>query len=102
MNSQPASVRMLPSRNPQVIFKPLPDSAVLLHTRSEVYFGLNAVGAQVWDLLPPNHSTFDELCSALAQKYPEVGAGDLRQDVEELLENLQQHGLVVAAEGEAG
>lgn len=93
---------MLPSPNPQVIFKPLPDSAVLLHTRSEVYFGLNEVGARIWALLPPNRSTFEELCSVLADEYPGVGASDLRRDVEELLSDLQQHGLVVAAEGEAG
>ena len=55
---------MLPSPAPGVLFQALPDGAVLLDTRSEVYFGLNAVGARVWQLLPGSRS-LDELSAAV-------------------------------------
>ena len=34
------------------------DGAVLLHAGQEVYYGLNAVGARIWQLLPPSDSGF--------------------------------------------
>ena len=63
---------MLPVPNPKVLFKSMSDGAVLFSTDNEVYFGLNSVGARVWELLPPVCATFDEICTRLASEYPEV------------------------------
>ena len=52
---------MLPSANPAVIFQKLDDGAVLFTPETELYFGLNSVGALVWDLLPPRTETLDLL-----------------------------------------
>jgi len=61
---------MLPVANPKVIYKALLDGeAVLFSTEEEVYFGLNEVGARVWELLPPATNSLDELCAALAVQY---------------------------------
>jgi hypothetical protein len=73
------------------------DGGVLLDTAAEVYFGLNAVGMRVWQLLPPSCQTLDELCATLAQTYPEVAPEELRRDVTELLAQLEQQGLLVSA-----
>ena len=86
---------MLPRANPRVLFQRLPDGAVLLDTASEVYFGLNPVGARVWELLPPASRTLDDLCAALADEYPDAPAAVLRDDVAELLSQLAEHGLVL-------
>lgn len=91
---------MLPVVNPNVIFRSLPDGAVLFSTRDEVYFGLNPVAARVWELLPPTSGSMDELCATLAREYPDVAAAELRQDVEELLRDLAQFGLVTTAGAE--
>lgn len=85
---------MLPVANPKVIFKALSDGAVLFSTEDEVYFGLNEVGALVWQLLPPKLSTMDELCTSIAERYPEVDPGMIRQDVTELISELTAHRLV--------
>jgi hypothetical protein len=85
---------MLPVVNPKVIFKALSDGAVLFSTEDEVYFGLNEVGALVWQLLPPKLSTLEELCTAVAERYPDVEAGVIRQDVTELISELASHRLV--------
>jgi hypothetical protein len=86
---------MLPVANPKVIYRALSDGAVLFSTEDEVYFGLNAVGARVWELLPPVSSTLDELCAALAAQYPDVDPNVIRSDVVELIEELRSHRLVV-------
>lgn len=86
---------MLPVPNPAVIYKALPDSGVLLSTESEVYFGLNSVGARVWELLPPVHQTLETLCAELSGQYPEVPAETIRADVVELLGDLEAQGLVL-------
>ena len=86
---------MLPVANPKVIFKSMPDGAVLFSTADEVYFGLNEVGARVWELLPPATRTLDELCEAMHRQYPAVPIGTIRADVVELLDELSAQGLVL-------
>lgn len=93
---------MLPVPNPKVLFKSMSDGAVLFSTDNEVYFGLNSVGARVWELLPPVCATFDELCTRLAAEYPEVARNIIETDVKELLSDLSSHNLVaVRAEGQS-
>ena len=84
---------MLPSPGPGVLFQALPDGAVLLDTRSEVYFGLNAVGARVWQLLPAAR-TLDELCVAVAAEYPDADPQRVRADVTNLVAALVREGLL--------
>lgn len=87
---------MLPLPHPSVVFQPVSDGGVLLNTKEEVYFGLNAVALRIWQLLPPSCRTLDELCTALARGYPDVPVDQLRQDVIELLDALRHQGLVVS------
>jgi len=90
-------IEVLPTRNPKVIFKVLATGAVLYSTEEEVYFGLNAVGVRVWELLPPTHSTLDEVCRVIAAEYPDVGEDVIRADVSELIDELLKLGLVQPA-----
>jgi hypothetical protein len=86
---------MLPAANPTVIFKELADGAVLFAPSVEIYFGLNEVGARVWQLLPPGCESLDELCAKLGSHYPDVSAATIRSDVMELLDQLVEQGLAV-------
>ena len=90
------SKQTLPVVNPAVIYRSLTDGAVLFSTEDEVYFGLNAVGARVWEMLSADQHDFDGMCRTLATEYPEVSQETLRQDVEELLEDLRANRLVSA------
>ena len=83
----------LPEKSPHVICQPLPEGAVLFSTTDEVYFGLNSVGAKVWELLPPANRTLDELCRELERDYPHIAPDQIRADVEELIATLTEHGL---------
>jgi hypothetical protein len=77
------------------VFCAVEEGAVLLSTEDETYYGLNAVGARVWSLLPPAHLTLESLCAALAADYPEADPDELASDVMALLDDLLESRLVV-------
>ena len=83
----------LPVPSPSVVFKQFEDGGVLLSTRDEVYFGVNAVGARIWSLLPPAAGTFEEMCAILAREYTDVSVERLRRDVRSFLDHLIASGL---------
>lgn len=79
---------------------PVADGAVLLHTGQEIYFGLNTVGARIWDLLRPDVTDIGSVCATLGEMYPEVDAAELHNDVAELLAALESNGLVLPPAGQ--
>jgi hypothetical protein len=79
---------------PSVIFQRLDDGAVLFAPDTEIYFGLNDVGAKIWELLPPRSSSLSDLCDQIAEAYPDVDHPMIEQDVTELLSQLLAEGLV--------
>lgn len=88
-------VQVLPSPHPAVVFQQITEGAVLLHMEDEIYFGLNAVGVRVWQMLPPECAELDELCLRLSAAYTDADPAVIRADVVELLENLRAQRLVV-------
>jgi hypothetical protein len=77
---------------PDVMFRTISDESVLLHLKSEVYLGLDAVGTRMWILLTEAPSIQDAY-DVLKKEY-EVEAEDLRQDLEEFLAKLQENELI--------
>lgn len=89
---------MLPRPHPSVVIQDVADGAVLLHMETEIYFGLNTVGARIWRLLPPECEQLDALCERLAETYPGADPDTLRRDVADLLNELQANDLVLEGE----
>lgn len=89
---------LLPVPNPAVLCRPVPDGAVLLSTADRVYFGLNAVGARIWSLLPPATKTVSQLHRVLLAENPGVDPESSRADVLGLLAALELNGLVQRGE----
>jgi hypothetical protein len=85
---------MLPLPLPSVIFQRLDDGAVLFAPDTEIYFGLNDVGAKIWELLPPKSDSLTDLCARIAEAYPDADHLMIEQDVTELLSQLLAEGLV--------
>lgn len=71
------------------------DETILLHFERSEYFGLNAVGQSVWRLLTTPRSQ-DEVVQKLLEEY-DVEEVTLRSDIEKLLIDLQQNGIIKAA-----
>ena len=84
--------------NPSVIYRDLAGEVVLLNLQSGVYYGLDAVGARVWQLLMESRG-IDDLCATLLDEY-DVDAETLRADVERLVGELTEKGLVIGASGD--
>ncbi len=70
----------------------LGEEVVILHLQSGVYYGLDEVGASVWNLL---HEPVQvaAICDAIMREY-EVSAEQCERDVVELLQDLANMGLV--------
>jgi hypothetical protein len=75
-----------------VVFQQLDDEAVLLNLASGAYFGLNAVGTRMWQLIG-EHRSLGTVLDTLAREY-EVDRGVLERDLLELVERLRTKGLV--------
>jgi hypothetical protein len=88
---------ILPRPHPAVMFREVSDGAVLLQMEEEIYFGLNPVGARVWQLLPPTCTSIEDLCDRLHGYYPDVPAEQILADVTELLGELRKNKLLVDA-----
>jgi Coenzyme PQQ synthesis protein D (PqqD) len=86
---------VLPRPADSTIFKALPEGGVLFSTSSEVYFGVNMVGARIWELLPPATTTFGELCGTLFAEYSDVSTDTIRGDAHRFLDQLLKNGLVI-------
>ena len=90
---------MLPLPLPSVVFQRVDDGAVLFSPDTELYFGLNEVGARVWELLPPTCTQVDDVVARLAAVYPDAAVETIRADVVALLGQLQLEGLVTTPTG---
>ncbi len=92
---------LLPTPSSTAVCKELEDGAVLFCTRTEVYFGLNAVGRLIWDSLPPVTRTVEELGQQLVDRFPGIPLQTLMEDVDAFLAALTEAGLVTPSSPES-
>ena len=84
----------LPRPRPTVVYRDLPEGAILFCTRTEVYYSLNPIGARIWRLLPPVCASEDDIVARLSEEYPDVNLGKIASDVRRLIEEFVGNGLV--------
>lgn len=75
-----------------VLFRDLDGEAVLLETGSGRYYGLDAVGTRMWNLLR-EHGETEAVCRDLLLEY-DVLEDRLREDLEKLVQDLSSRGLL--------
>lgn len=80
-----------------VLFRELDGESVLLNLKSESYLGLDDVGTRMWTVLTTQPS-IQAAYEALLSEY-EVAPDVLRNDVETLLGQMIEHGLVELTDG---
>ncbi len=85
---------MLPRPKSSVVYRAMPDGGVLFSPADETYFGLNQTGACVWENLAPVRSTIDEVCAEVTKRFPDAPPELVREDVGNLLKELEEGGLV--------
>jgi len=84
----------LPRPLSTVIFREVPEGAILFSTQKEVYFSLNQLGVKIWRLLPPVCTTEDEIVAHVSREYPDVTLGTIAFDLRRLLDELARNELV--------
>ncbi|BAZ34096.1 hypothetical protein NIES4074_66100 [Cylindrospermum sp. NIES-4074] len=70
----------------------LDGETVILDTKAGVYYGLNSVGASIWNLIQ-QPKTFAEIQSTILAKY-EVESDQCENDILTLLQELAKEGLI--------
>lgn len=75
-----------------VLFRELDGESVLLNLNTESYLGLNEVGTRMWSVLT-TQPTVQAAYEALIEEY-DVAPETLRDDLEALLGQMLEHGLV--------
>lgn len=71
---------------PQVMARQVGEETVILDLASGTYFGLDPVGARIWQLLAEGR-TLAEVCEAMLAEY-EVSREEIERDVLRLAEEL--------------
>jgi hypothetical protein len=78
-----------------VMSRNLGEDCVMLDLASGTYFGLDEVGARVWQLLAEGKSV-SETCEVLAREY-DASREQIDADVRLLVDELAANGLVIPA-----
>lgn len=84
------------SLSPQVISQEVAGETVILDLESENYFGLDAVGTRIWQLIQ-EHGDLRQIYNTLLDEY-EVGEAQLLSDLEILLTDASGRGLITLQE----
>ena len=82
---------------PDVLINVVDGEAVLLDLKSESYFGLDEVGMRMWQVLTESASVKAAYETLLAEY--DVEPEKLQHDLEELIQQLVEHGLVATTDG---
>jgi coenzyme PQQ synthesis protein D (PqqD) len=88
------------SVSPEVLLQEIDGEAVLLDLKSECYFGLNLVGTRIWRLLERG-GDLRAVHAALLDEF-EVESDRLKHDIEDLVSQLADAGLVTVTTARAG
>ena len=79
----------------EVLFQPLGEEAVLLNLQNNRYYGLNEVGARMWQLLQ-EHGELYAVVAQMVAEY-EVEEAVLRQDLQTLIAQLVEQEMLTTA-----
>lgn len=82
----------------EVLTRQVRDETVLLNVESEEYFGLDAVGTRMWEVISETGDP-ETVIARLLPEY-EVEEEQLRKDLADLLQRLRGAGLLAVAEGD--
>jgi hypothetical protein len=76
----------------QAIARQVGDETVILHLGSGTYFGLDAVGGRIWQLMGEGKS-LNEICEVMLEEF-DVSREDVERDIAGLTKDLLAHDLV--------
>jgi Coenzyme PQQ synthesis protein D (PqqD) len=87
------------TRDDEPIAAKVDGEVVMLSARAGSYFGLDAIGSEIWNMIEQPRRVAD-ICAALVASY-DVEPATCERDVIKFLDDLRGHGLVRIVDGEA-
>ncbi len=95
MNTEAISLDRTVQHAPDVLFQQVGEETVLLDLAGENYFGLNVVGARIWQLIGDG-ATLQGVFDSLVQEF-DAEPERIRADLLALVDELAKAGLVRTA-----
>lgn len=89
---EPLSIHSVVVATPEQVSCGLGEESAILNMKNSVYYGMNAVGTRVWNMIGEPRSVV-QLRDALLDEY-EVDAARCEQDLLQLLEQMRTEGLI--------
>lgn len=91
------NVRAKYIRNNEILSTEMDGEVVMMDAEAGTYFNLSSgVGATIWDVLE-NPADVDQIVAAVCAEY-DIQAADCQGDVQEFLEQLSAHKLILLAQ----
>jgi hypothetical protein len=94
MSADTSSLERTVHHSPDVLFQEVGEETVLLDLASESYFGLNEVGARIWQLIGDG-ATLQSIFDALVAEF-DAEPERIRADLLALVDELAKAGLIRA------
>lgn len=82
----------------QVMARKVGKETVILDLETGVYFGLDSIGARIWELLSEGINLAG-ICDMMQLEF-EVDRETLEEDVKRLVQNLKDQGLIIPVENQ--
>ena len=82
-------------RNPEMVSADMDGETVMMSIENSAYYGLNAVGSDLWDAME-NPVSISALCDRVTDNF-DIDLTSCKTDVMELLTDLRQRNLVQLA-----
>lgn len=79
-------------RNQEILFADMAGDTVMMGIEQGEYYGLNAIGTRIWQLLDHDRSV-QEICTILRSEY-DVSDPQCRDDVRRFLQELHEHHVI--------
>ncbi len=82
------------SRNPDVAFTQIDDDLVMMSPKDSLFYGVNAMGSNIWSLLEFNTLALSEICELIQRDY-EVTEAQCVEDSMQFVEAMIEQNMLV-------
>lgn len=94
MTEDRAPVSLSLKASPEVVACEFGEGIALLHLKSNVYYSLNSVGADIWEFIQ-SPSSKDEICKYIEEKF-KIKKEVCRSDIEKILSEFEKYNLLAS------
>jgi hypothetical protein len=88
------NLNTLISRNPEVVSAPVDQDLVMMGPKDELFYGVNPLGTELWQLLESGPKSFEQICEYIQKNY-EVESGQCFQDAQKFIESMLDQEMVL-------